>query len=237
MARNKPKAAAVLVIAAAAFIIVLGYLVWAVLGSTAVASKHMQDQIAQFYSQNPVPAEVSGCELSLDDIPLPDSLEGTWGVLHVPAWQGRTGVYGDEISGLIPIAEGTKPAVLDKGWAGHFENSGEVGQIGNFALAGHRRSRGQNFLYVPELRAGDLFGVETAQYWYVYEVTGDPYMVDATDVSPLYPLGEMRAATLYTCTTKNFSPWGNDKRAIVHGELLGYMARGETNPLTCFADK
>ena len=51
-------------------------------------------------------------------------------VLHVPRW-------GD--AERVPIAEGISlPRVLNKGFAGHYPGTGNIGQVGNFALAAHR---------------------------------------------------------------------------------------------------
>ncbi len=48
------------------------------------------------------------------------------------------------------------------------------GQIGNFAVAGHRVGKGEPFLNIDKLRSGDAVVVETKSYWYVYRVKGHP---------------------------------------------------------------
>jgi sortase A len=70
----------------------------------------------------------------------------------------------------MPIVEGIDKELLDQALAGHYPDTQQVGEVGNFALAGHRRTYGDSFRYVNELQTGDQIIVETAQAWYVYEV-------------------------------------------------------------------
>lgn len=70
------------------------------------------------------------------------------------------------------IVQGTDDASLDKG-PGHYINSQLPGQIGNFALAGHRVGKGEPFLNLDQLHPGDKIVVQTASNWYVYTVLGN----------------------------------------------------------------
>jgi sortase A len=70
------------------------------------------------------------------------------------------------------IVQGTDDASLDKG-PGHYVNSQLPGQIGNFALAGHRVGKGEPFLNLDQLHPGDKIVVQTASNWYVYTVLGN----------------------------------------------------------------
>ena len=62
---------------------------------------------------------------------------------------------------------------LEKGPA-HYRNTQLPGEIGNFAVAGHRVGKGEPFLNIDKLRAGDAVIVETKSTWYVYRVKGHP---------------------------------------------------------------
>jgi len=62
---------------------------------------------------------------------------------------------------------------LEKGPA-HYKDTQLPGQVGNFAVAGHRVGKGEPFLNIDKLRSGDAVIVETRTYWYVYKVLGDP---------------------------------------------------------------
>jgi sortase A len=69
------------------------------------------------------------------------------------------------------VIQGTDNDDLDRG-PGHYVNTQLPGQIGNFAVAGHRVGKGEPFLNLDELRPGDPIVVQTATHWYVYTVLG-----------------------------------------------------------------
>jgi sortase A len=54
---------------------------------------------------------------------------------------------------------------------GHYPDTAMPGEIGNFSIAGHRIKK--IFWRLDELRPGDVIGVETRDFWYVYKVYGD----------------------------------------------------------------
>src|SRR3954469_20638289 len=64
-------------------------------------------------------------------------------------------------------------AQLEKGPA-HYKDTQLPGQIGNFAIAGHRVGKGEPFLNLDKLRSGDAVIVETRTAWFVYRVLGQP---------------------------------------------------------------
>ncbi len=71
------------------------------------------------------------------------------------------------------IVQGTDQGDLAKG-PGHYVGTAMPGQVGNFAVAGHRVGKGEPFLNIDKLRSGDAVIVETKSYWYVYRVKGHP---------------------------------------------------------------
>jgi sortase A len=64
-------------------------------------------------------------------------------------------------------------AQLEEGPA-HYRNTALPGAVGNFAVAGHRVGKGEPFLNIDKLRAGDAVVLETKSQWYVYRVKGHP---------------------------------------------------------------
>jgi sortase A len=89
------------------------------------------------------------------------------GVLYIP----RLGsdfkwaiVEGDRTPNQDQLAKG--PA--------HYHDTALPGQVGNFALAGHRVGKGEPFLNLDHLKSGDAVIVATRDAWYVYQVIGDP---------------------------------------------------------------
>jgi sortase A len=69
---------------------------------------------------------------------------------------------------------------LEKGPA-HYAETALPGQVGNFAVAGHRVGKGEPFLNIDKLRSGDALIVETKSSWYVYRVLGSPSGSDPQD--------------------------------------------------------
>lgn len=61
----------------------------------------------------------------------------------------------------------------------HYGDTQLPGQPGNFAMAGHRVGKGEPFLNLDKLEAGDAVIVETATKWFIYCVIGAP--ADACD--------------------------------------------------------
>jgi sortase A len=70
------------------------------------------------------------------------------------------------------IVQGTNDADLERG-PGHYSGSAVPGQVGDFALAGHRVGKGEPFLNLDQLVPGDPIVVQTDGNWYVYRVLGD----------------------------------------------------------------
>jgi sortase A len=95
----------------------------------------------------------------------------------------------------VPLIEGVRDDDLSRG-IGHFPGTGP-GQIGNFALAGHRVTHGEPFHDMPDLRPGDQVIIETADatYTYVLDTNPNDLIVPFTagwvlDPVPVAPEGE-----------------------------------------------
>lgn len=119
-----------------------------------------------------------------------------------------------------PLYEGTTRDVLMRG-IGHYAHSAEPGQIGNFAMAGHRTTYGKPFNRIAELRDGDAVIVETKDAYEVYRVTGRE-IVAPTQTSVLLPVPNQLgvAATQATMTMTSCHPeYSARQRFIVHGVL------------------
>lgn len=78
------------------------------------------------------------------------------------------------------IVEGTDDASLEKG-PGHYIGTALPGQVGDFAVAGHRVGKGEPFLNLDHLRPGDPVVVETKSEWYIYRVKGNVQTGDLND--------------------------------------------------------
>jgi sortase A len=102
------------------------------------------------------------------------------------------------------------------------------GQVGNFAVAGHRVTAGNPFWSLPTMRAGDLVYVETVAGTYEYRVLSRPRLVSSDDTAMLAPVPgqpgarpHLRLITLITCDP----PWTGTNRVIVTGQLIAVLPR------------
>ncbi len=123
----------------------------------------------------------------------------------------------------IPILSGTDLGVLARG-VGHYASTAQPGQVGNFAIAGHRVTHGQPFSRLLELNKGDQVIVETAEAVYTYVIDEAPRQLTVTDtdtwvIDPVPGKPETKPTqpllTLTTCQDLFHSP----DRSIGFGHL------------------
>jgi sortase A len=118
------------------------------------------------------------------------------------------------------LVQGVGVADLQEG-PGHYPGSATPGQIGNFAVAGHRTTYGAPFADLNLLRAGDEVDVQVRDTIYLYRVTGleivRPENVGVVAPVPDHPGARPRRAmlTFTTCHPK----YSAEKRLIVHAAL------------------
>ncbi len=194
----------------------LGWVAYQYFG-TNVVSRHAFEQ------------ETSGLRTKWEAEPAAPPTAGTQKLQDIKT----TAVPGDAIALLripkfgaayeVPILEGTDLSVLARG-VGHYPNSAQPGQIGNFAIAGHRITHGQPFSRLLELDKGDQIVVETrsAIYTYVLDTAPRDLTVEDTATWVLDPVpGQPDATptqallTLTTCQDLFHSP----DRSIAFGHL------------------
>lgn len=140
---------------------------------------------------------------------------------------------------VFTVVEGTGTAELDEG-PGHYVDSVLPGQVGNFALAGHRVGKGSPFLNLDKLKAGSAIVIRTKTYWYTYRVLGDArsknpralgplgipglQVVSPSEVGVIAPVpnragikATQRLLTLTTCHPK----FSARQRLVIHAQLEG----------------
>ncbi len=86
-------------------------------------------------------------------------LAGTFGVIYIPR-------FGENYS--RPVTAGVGTDVLDNLGLGHYPGTGAPGEVGNFALAGHRQTHGQVLDQIHTLVPGDRIYVQTRDGYYTY---------------------------------------------------------------------
>jgi sortase A len=130
------------------------------------------------------------------------------------------------------IIQGTEYDDLANG-PGHYIDSVNPGEVGNFSVAAHRSGHGEPFAKFPDLQVGDEIRIQTNQGEFVYELDsapdGDPdgnriNISDTWVVDPVpLPDGEganaeatERRITLTTCWPR----WGSSHRMYATGVLV-----------------
>ncbi|HEY3631246.1 MAG TPA: class E sortase [Jatrophihabitantaceae bacterium] len=185
-----------------------------------------------------------------------DPLIGGDGKLNLPGGKQGTIPTGIGIANIyIPrlgtdyhftIIEGTNDADLEKG-PGHYVHSALPGQVGDFAVAGHRVGKGEPFLNLDHLKPGDAVVIETKSDWYIYTVKGNVQtgdlndkgtdgipgreIVSPSDIDVIAPVPDHPGATptekLITLTTCHPKFTAN-QRMILHGTLARQVPRNGT---------
>ena len=132
----------------------------------------------------------------------------------------------DDINGYSPIAIMEIPRIKLKQaivtgiddntsqyFLGHFPDSAMPGEVGNFAVAGHRVSDYTDaFINLYKVKAGDEVIINTRDKKYTYEID-DNFIVDPSDVEVLEK-SDYEKITLITCTV------GAKQRVVVTGKLI-----------------
>ncbi|MDA7814611.1 class E sortase [Pontimonas sp.] len=133
------------------------------------------------------------------------------------------------------IAEGVDlPTVLNDPQLGigRYPESSDLGELGNFAIAGHRTTFGAPFAKIDELRVGDRFYVEVDQGWHSYEFRNLEYVLPtAMDVLNEFPRIQgddpsTRIITLTSCHPR----FSDAERIIAYGVYEGWYPRENGPP-------
>ncbi|GAA4559941.1 hypothetical protein GCM10023193_18730 [Planotetraspora kaengkrachanensis] len=116
------------------------------------------------------------------------------------------------------IVEGADSEELRKG-PGHYPGTAMPGQIGNFAISGHRTTYSAPFTRINELRHGDDIVVDATDARYTYQVIRQeiigPTRTDVVNPVPEHPAQRPSQAliTMTTCDPK----YSAQERPVVYG--------------------
>lgn len=112
-----------------------------------------------------------------------------------------------------PVVDGITEDVI-KYFLGRFAESAMPGEVGNFAVAGHRVSDFTDaFINLYKVKVGDEVIVTTKEGRFTYEVDNS-FIVDPDQVEVLDD-ADYEKMTLITCTI------GSKRRVVVTGKLIG----------------
>lgn len=187
-------------------VLVLLFVGWELWG-TSIAAREAQHRLgAELQKQWHAPAEAAG----LHRPPRPANGQ-PFAVLTIQ----RLGSHYRKV-----LVQGVDTADLQEG-PGHYTGSAWPGQIGNFAVAGHRTTYGAPFGDLNLLRHGDAIDVQINTVVYQYAVTSTE-IVTPEDVAVIDPVPDRPGATatkaMLTFTTCH-PKYSADKRLIVHAVL------------------
>lgn len=125
-----------------------------------------------------------------------------------------------------PVVQGVALSDLARG-IGHYPSSALPGQVGNFAVAGHRATHGQPLAYIDKIRDGDIVVVETRTEWFTY-VVDRHFITEPTSTWVIDPVPGKPGATptqsLITITSCN-PRWASYQRWIIFGHLVSTTPR------------
>jgi sortase A len=213
-------------------LVILLFVVYELYG-TGLYTKAQQDklekQLAQDWLTTPhgsVPTDIS--KTAPKDVPIGSGIA----VLRIPR-------FGDNWH--IVVVEGTGYEDLKKG-PGHYPGTALPGQVGNFAVAGHRTTYEHPFNAIDTIRSGDAIVLETRTMWFTYRVhdiaAGKGYpevpyqeIVDPSDVAVSYPVpdqpdpGKKPSLKLLTFTSCN-PKYSAAQRIVVHAQLAQKLHKG-----------
>lgn len=130
-----------------------------------------------------------------------------------------------------PLVEGTSADELAQG-LGHYTGTAGPGELGNFAIAGHRTTYGKPLADIDTLRDGDRVVVETAAGWTVYAVSARrivrPWQSEVIEPVPGDPgAAPTKAVLTLTSCHPRFSA---TQRFIVHADLVEQRPRAQGPP-------
>lgn len=199
-------------------LILVLFVVWELWWTNIEADRKQEAAMEQLYAGfdpapvQPVTPPEPGGYGDPEVLPAPEAEGTTFAAIYIPR-------FGAEHA--RPITEGVGTAVLDSLGLGHYPETAMPGEIGNFALAGHRQTHGQVLDAVDTLVPGDRIYVQTAQGYYTYVYRNSqivlPDRVDVLAPVPTQPGAEPqeRILTLTTCNPR----FGSEERFISYAVL------------------
>lgn len=200
-----------LLTAGAVILLFVGYQLFWTGVETAKAQNGLLAQLETQWGDAEHGAEVPGASTEEPAV-APAVLGDAVAVLRIPRFGGDWAWV---------VVEGIRTDDLRQG-PGHYPDSALPGEIGNFAVAGHRTTYGAPLYDVEELQVGDKIVVETATTWLTYAVTELTFPVPVDSAWAVSPnpdeLGappERALMTLTTCHPRFSSTY----RFLVFSEL------------------
>lgn len=179
---------------------------------TGVETANEQEALEeQFSSADSDPAPTPDDSPAPTQKPGPEPLGDAYARLTIPR-------LGDDWRWIV--VQGVDLETLTRG-PGHYPDTVDPGEVGNFAVAGHRATYGEPFANLDRVQVGDEVRVERAGMLHTYVVT-ESFITDPSDTDVLLPVpgrpgveANEAVLTLTTCHPR----WSSNERLIVHAAL------------------
>ncbi|WP_434969596.1 class E sortase [Microbacterium sp. bgisy207] len=173
-------------------------------------------------SESPDPTASADAAAAVPVLAQPGDAE-EFAVLRVPRWGAD---YSKPIAGGV-----SRSRTLDPIGVGHYPNTQMPGEIGNFAVAGHRTTYGKPFADIETLRIGDAIVVETPGGWYTYRFRTLEY-VRPTETTVLAPVPQLDVAAgdAYITMTSCSPRWSMAERIVAYGVFESFTPRTDGPP-------
>ncbi len=172
-------------------------------------------------SDNQTTAEISQIKQAFI-IPVGPPVSGQPTTTTIADGQGYGLIYIPRLGSdwVKPLVQGASLTNLKKGIV-HYATNAQPGEIGNFAVAGHRATNGEPFRNLDQMKIGDSVYLQTSDSWITYKVSRI-IIVKPTDTWVLDPVpdkpGVVPTTATLTMTTCN-PRWASYQRLIVFGYL------------------
>jgi sortase A len=194
-------------------VLFIGYLIWGTALRAESAQRALSNELTRQWRQAPARGDAIDANPEQFDV----AAGQPFAFIRIPAF-GRQWKF--------TLIQGTALAQLDVS-PGHVPGTQWPGQLGNFAVAGHRVTAGNPFWSLPSLRDGDRVYIWTRLNDYTYRVIGKRYVLP-TDTAVLDPVpghpGQRPARRLITLITCD-PAWTGTHRVIVTGVLVAARPR------------
>lgn len=156
-------------------------------------------------------------------LPQPADAE-TFGIMHIPRFGPD---YAAKLAGGV-----SKARTLDPLGIGHYPDTQMPGEVGNFAIAGHRNTHGKPLNAIGTLQVGDAIVIEVPEGWYTYRYRTTEY-VKPSGVAVLNPVpqadGVVATDSIITLTSCN-PVFSQAERIIAYGLFESWTPRSAEPP-------
>jgi sortase A len=175
-----------------------------------VTAEFVQDLKVGGTEASPVPREANDDFGSAPITTIPDGQ--TFGIFYIPR-------FGKDFA--HPVTNGVGMDVLNSVGIGHYPETQEPGEPGNFAVAAHRQTHGQVFWNIDKFQDGDKIYLQTREGFYTYEWR-DTEIVHPSQSEVLLPVpnqpGIEPTVSMLTLTSCH-PPFTTRLRIIAYAEL------------------